>query len=103
MIRLDNFVSRNVQKASEYRSFWKLANRNKGSRKTDNSPIQGRDGVIFDARGKATAVAECLENQFTPMRPTLLSGLITDRSGEGCNYFVILASMVALIQWAATK
>ena len=44
--------------------FLKLANRVKGSRNTDNTPIQGRDGVIFDARGKATAVAECLEDQF---------------------------------------
>ena len=24
------------------------------------SPIQGKDGVIFDARGKAIAMAECL-------------------------------------------
>ena len=30
-----------------------------------NTPIQGSGGVIFDAIGKATAVAECLEDQFT--------------------------------------
>ena len=47
-------------------SFWKLVNIIKSSRNTDNSPIQRRDGVIFDARGKATVVAECLEDQFSP-------------------------------------
>ena len=39
----------------------------KGSRNNCSSPIQGRDGVIFDSRGMATAVAECLEDQFSPI------------------------------------
>ena len=55
-----------VQKARGDGWFWKLANRIKGSCNTDNSPVQGRDRIIFDARGKATAVAECLEDQFSP-------------------------------------
>jgi hypothetical protein len=29
-------------------------------------PIQGRGGVKYDAIGKATAVADCLEDQFRP-------------------------------------
>ena len=61
--RLQRFEE-DVKKASGDGSFWKLANRVKGSRNNDNTPIQGRDGVIFDARGKATVVAECLEDQF---------------------------------------
>ena len=52
-----------VQKANIDVSFWKLANRIKGSRNTDNLPIQRRDGVTLDARGKAKALAECLEDQ----------------------------------------
>ena len=54
-----------VQEACKGQSIWKLANRIKGSRTISNTPIQGRGGVIFDVIGKATAVAECLEDQFT--------------------------------------
>ena len=41
-----------------------MANRIRGSRTTDSSPIQGRDRVIYEAQGKATAVADSLEDQF---------------------------------------
>ena len=58
--RLQRFEE-DVKKASGDGSFWKLANRVKASRNTDNTPIQGGDGVIFDARGKA----ERLENQIS--------------------------------------
>ena len=34
-----------------------------------NSPIQGRDGAKYDALGKGTAVAKCLEDQFKPNDP----------------------------------
>jgi len=64
--RLTRF-EQDVQRESDRGSIWKVANRIKSSRNNNNSPpIQGRDGVIFDARGKATAVAECLEDQFSP-------------------------------------
>ena len=64
----------------------------KGSRITDNSPIQGRDEVIFDTRGKATAVVECPEDHFSPNKTD-----VSCRSGEGCNFFVILASILVLL------
>ena len=92
-------VIKDVQKAKDLGSFWKLVNIIKGSRNTDNSAIKARDGLIFDARDKATTVTECLENQFSPNETDIvLSGLITNRSGEGCNFFVILDSTVVFSQ-----
>lgn len=37
------------------------------------------------------------------MRPMLISDLITNRSFEGCNSFVTLASILVFSQWATTK
>ena len=44
-------------------TIWNMANRIRGSRTTDSSPIQGRDRVIYEAQGKATALADSLEDQ----------------------------------------
>ena len=55
-----------MQKASDDGNIWKLANRIKGNHRNVNSPIHGRDGVKYDAIGKATFVADCLEDQFRP-------------------------------------
>jgi len=57
---------KDVQTASESGTIWNMANRIRGSRITDSSPIQGRDRVIYEAQGKATAVADSLEDQFRP-------------------------------------
>ena len=65
-----------VQKESESGSIWKVANRIKGSLINNSSPIQGSDGVIFDARGKVTAVADCLKTSLVQMRPMMHSSLI---------------------------
>jgi hypothetical protein len=59
--RSKNF-DEDVHRESESDSIWKLANRINN----DNSSIQEKNGVIFDARGKATAVVECLQGQLSP-------------------------------------
>jgi hypothetical protein len=53
-----------VQEASDSGDIWKLSNSFKGTRRYANTPIHGRGGVKYDAIGKATAVADCLEDQF---------------------------------------
>ena len=63
--RIEKFED-DVQEARNSGNIWKLANRIKGTRRYANTPIHGRDGVKYDAIGKATAVADCLEDQFRP-------------------------------------
>jgi len=63
--RISRFEA-DIQEASNSKSVWKLANRVKASRGNTNTPIHGLNGVKYDAIGKATAVAECLEDQFKP-------------------------------------
>jgi hypothetical protein len=63
--RISRFEA-DIQVASNSRSVWKLANRVKISRSNTNTPIHGSTGVKYDALGKATAVADCLEDQFKP-------------------------------------
>ena len=55
-----------MQKASDDGNIWKLAIRIKENHRNVNSPIHGRDGVKYDAIGKAKSVADCLEDQFRP-------------------------------------
>ena len=67
MTKSENFVLRNLRSMySDGGDIWKLANRIKGTRRYANTPIHGRGGVKYDAIGKATAVADCLEDQFRP-------------------------------------
>ena len=61
-----NRFEEDVEKANGDGSFWKLTIIIKASRSTDNSPIQGRNEVIFDARGNTSVLAECTEDQFSP-------------------------------------
>lgn len=63
---------------------WKLANRIKGPGSTLNSLIHGSYGVKYDV-GKATDLADCLEDQFRPNAPDDEVNQVKQRVQEFCN------------------
>ena len=81
-----------IYEAGESGSIWMGPNIIKGYRNNINATIHGRTGVKDDSLDNAIAVAECLEEQFSPNEPDTNYWSHSNRSGEGCKSLDIIAS-----------